>query len=107
MDLNLTTETVKTITEKPLTNNMEIWKFKVENIIEMPKEAKIITVQQQDSFNTCIWAIVDPEAEREKRMFSVIGTGEDFDPTKRKYIGTWKDSIFVWHLFEIIDFPIK
>ena len=81
----------------------QIWKFKVDNVIEMPKGAEILTVQMQDSFNEFIWALVDFENETEKRMFEIIGTGNKFDDTNKKYIGTWQDSMFVWHLFEVIN----
>ena len=82
----------------------QIWKFKVENVIEMPKGAEILAVQLQDSFNACIWAKVDPEEEeREKRRFEVIGTGHNFYDTNKKYLATWQDGMFVWHLFEIIN----
>lgn len=81
----------------------QIWKFTVENVIEMPKGAEILTVQIQDSFNTCIWALVDPEEETEKRVFEVVGTGHKFDNANKKYIGTWQISMFVWHLFEVIN----
>lgn len=80
----------------------QIWKFKVDNVIEMPKGAEILTVQLQDSFNACIWAVVDPENETENRIFEVVGTGHKFDDTNKKYIGTWQDCMFVWHLFEVV-----
>jgi hypothetical protein len=79
----------------------QIWKYQVENLIEMPKEAEILTVKVQDSFNVCIWAKVDPEKETEIRAFEVIGTGHPFDDTNKEYIGTYLDGPFVWHLFEI------
>jgi hypothetical protein len=79
----------------------QIWKYQVENLIEMPKEAEILTVKVQDSFNVCIWAKVDPEKETEIRAFEVIGTGHPFDDTNKEYIGTYLDGTFVWHLFEI------
>jgi hypothetical protein len=81
----------------------QIWKYKVENIIEMPKGAEILTVQIQNGqmFNACIWAKVNPENELEKRQFVVIGTGHSFDDTNCEYIGTYQDGPFVWHLFEV------
>ena len=83
----------------------QIWKFKVENVIEMPKGAEILFVQIQNRqmFNACIWAKVNPENELEKRKFVVIGTGHSFDDTNMNYIGTYQDGPFVWHLFEIVN----
>ena len=78
----------------------QIWKYTVENIIEIPKGAEVLTVQMQGPFNPCIWVKVDPENELEKRQFVVIGTGQSFDDTNYEYIGTYQDGPLVWHLFE-------
>lgn len=85
----------------------QIWKFQVENVIEMPKGAEILTVQTQAmanryTFDPYIWAKVDPRNETEIRKFEVIGTGHQFDDTGKEYIGTYFDGPFVWHLFEIL-----
>jgi hypothetical protein len=81
----------------------QIWKYKVENVIEMPIDAEILSVQIQNGqmFNACIWAKVNPENELEKRQFVVIGTGHTFDDSDMEYIGTYQDGPFVWHLFEV------
>jgi hypothetical protein len=70
--------------------------------IEMPKLAKILTVQEQNGF-ICIWAIVNPEDERELRKFIALGTGWNF-PTLENfiYISTVQESGLVWHVFEIV-----
>lgn len=80
----------------------QIWKYSLENIIEMPKGAEILTIDIQNGqmFNAQMWVKVDTENEVEKRMFEVIGTGQNFDDTNRKYIGTYQDGPFVWHVFE-------
>jgi hypothetical protein len=80
----------------------QIWKYSLENVIEMPKGAEILTVDIQNGqmFNAQMWVKVDTENEMEKRMFEVIGTGQNFDDTNRRYIGTYQDGPFVWHVFE-------
>ena len=80
----------------------QIWKYSLENVIEMPKGAEILTVDIQNGqmFNAQMWVKVNTENEMEKRMFEVIGTGQNFDDTNRKYIGTYQDGPFVWHVFE-------
>lgn len=62
-----------------------IWKFSlqptVEHTILMPVGAEILSVQTQRN-TACIWALVDPTAEKEKRKFIIVGTGtgtEDCD----------------------------
>jgi hypothetical protein len=86
----------------------QIWKYTLNgmvNDIQMPMDAEILTVQLQDGqmFNACIWAKVNPENELEKRQFVVIGTGHSFDDTNHKYIGTYQEGFFVWHVFEIVN----
>jgi len=80
----------------------QIWKYSLENIIEMPKGAEILTIDIQNGqmFNAQMWVKVDTENEVEKRMFEVIGTGQNFDDTNKKYVGTYQDGPFVWHVFE-------
>jgi hypothetical protein len=81
----------------------QIRKYELENIIEMPKGAEILSVQIQNGemFNECIWAKVNPENELEKRQFELIGTGHKFDDTNKEYIGTYHNGPFVCHLFEV------
>lgn len=78
-----------------------IWKFStikdgfVDKFeIMMPKGAEILTVQQDQKNNhPTIWAMVDPNAELESRIFELHGTGtkihEDMG-IDRKYIGTYQ-----------------
>lgn len=83
-----------------------IYKFelKIDDVVkvEMPKGAKILTVQNQND-NVSLWALCDKDAEKEIRIFSVIGTGHDFNPVAMEYIGTFQTmgGAFVGHLFEI------
>lgn len=42
--------------------------------LELPKDAKILTVQVQREMPQ-LWAVVDPEAEKETRHFRLSGTG--------------------------------
>lgn len=80
----------------------QIWKYSLENVIEMPKGAEILTIDIQNGqmFNAQMWVKVDTENEVEKRMFEVIGTGQNFDDTNKKYVGTYQEGPFVWHVFE-------
>jgi hypothetical protein len=72
--------------------------------IEMPRGAKVLTVQVQDG-QPFIWAMVDPDNTfelTEHRSFCVIGTGFDFELERLAYIGTFQHVVAkeVWHLFE-------
>lgn len=69
----------------------QIWKFPINPnkvIIEMPKDAEILTIQSQYEI-PCIWALVDPDGEKELRHLEVYGTGHDIHydmGVERKYI---------------------
>lgn len=81
-----------------------IWKYTLDRVdlrwLEMPVGAKILHVAMQNGEVT-IWAVVLPNAEREKRAFRVVGTGNPFpDADKWAHIGTVFDGPFVWHVFE-------
>ncbi|HNH30443.1 MAG TPA: hypothetical protein PKU71_13570 [bacterium] len=89
-----------------------IWKFetpfKDKIIINMPKNAEILCVQQdQKTLKPCIWAMVEIENEVEERYFELFGTGHEIYTDMgvvRKYLGTYQyqNGEFVGHLFERI-----
>lgn len=70
--------------------------------LELPKGAKILTVQVQFE-KPQIWALVDPNADNEKRQFRMIGTGHEIKEKNLTYIGTFQmmGGHLVWHLFEV------
>lgn len=87
-----------------------IWKFEIDIIdkftLEMPNGAEIMTIQTQFE-KPCIWAIVEPSNELEKRHFEIKGTGHPFQEDaennrSRTYIGTFQlaSGQLVFHLFE-------
>lgn len=83
-----------------------IWKFQVRIedafTLEMPKGAKILSVQTQGN-TPCLWAMVDPQAEKQKRYFSVFGTGFPFEIGDHlTFVGTFQihGGSLVFHLFE-------
>jgi hypothetical protein len=80
-------------------------------IIEVPKDAKILSVQMQPhrvkGNLPTFWYEFDPsETELEKRRIIIVGTGNSFVLTKKMtYIGTLQDfnyltQILVWHIYE-------
>jgi hypothetical protein len=85
-----------------------IWKFELETTdnqeIEMPIGAEILTMQTQNEI-PCIWALVDPKAEKETRTFEIFGTGHPiyYDMgVSRNYISTYQlhGGTLVFHVFE-------
>lgn len=88
----------------------KILKYKLHIIsnmsLSMPKNARILTVQVQKGLLQ-IWVLVDTkETQEETREFSVVTTGEQFNPFNQDYvyIGTFQteNGNFVGHLFEIV-----
>jgi len=72
----------------------------------MPKDAEILTIQTQRD-KPYIWALVNPENEKELRHFEIYGTGHDINDEEginRKYINTFQlyNGSYVFHLFERI-----
>ncbi len=84
---------------------MVIWKFTFaisqQFVLEMPANAKILTVQAQREVGT-LWVLCDKDKRKEQRTFSVVGTGHEFEPVG-EYIGTFQQAggTLVWHLFEL------
>lgn len=75
-------------------------------VIQMPINAKILTVQTQYN-EPKLWVLVNPMAENfEERIIEIYGTGQPIEyPSgfeNRKYIGTYQlnEGKYVFHVFE-------
>lgn len=70
--------------------------------LDLPKGAQILKVDTDVDNEYCIWALVDPDAEKENRNFVIFMTGEGFIGDVN-YIGTFftMGKRLVCHLFEI------
>jgi len=88
--------------------NETIWKFELKadayTDISMPKGAHVLCVQEQGGV-PCIWAIVNPSAEKENRRFRVYGTGYPLEIqwNESDYVGTFQiaGGALVFHVFEV------
>ena len=82
-----------------------IWKFTIQPSCEiiMPVGAKLLDVQEQHG-EAQLWALVDPNAEKETRRFTFYGTGHDVSDDPGTYIGTFQlhGGGLVFHGFEHI-----
>ena len=99
---------------------MTIWKYKLRaerNEIDVPKGAAFLSVSSQpdgpevfpgaSGEDIVVYALVDPEAETEKRVLQVVGTGGHLEFRKVEcpammFLGTakLKGSIYMFHVFE-------
>src|SRR4051812_18868695 len=80
-----------------------IWKYEVgpRTVLEMPKGARILSLQVQDNAPK-IWALVDTNQMKVRRVFRVLPTGMEFDAAGLAYVGTFQldGGKAVFHLFE-------
>lgn len=83
----------------------KIWKYELHGlqstVFEMPRNARIVHVGMQGDV-ICLWALVNENAEKDRRVFRPFGTGHGI-PTIRgsyEYVGTVFDGPFVWHIME-------
>jgi hypothetical protein len=79
-----------------------IYKYEVDTIVTMPDKAEILTVQLQNG-RPWIWALVDISEQLVERNFNIVGTGWELEEFNSKYIATFQDGSYVWHVFEILD----
>lgn len=83
----------------------KIYKYQVpaSGWIEIPKGGQILDVRPQDGF-LCAWVMFAPnDRELNPTVWSkimVYGTGHDI-PMSAKYINTYFDDPFVWHVHEL------
>jgi hypothetical protein len=81
-----------------------IWKWAIglgETTVKIPVGAELLTIQEQYG-EPCLWALVDPSAEKEERFFRTYGSGHPVKDVPGKYVGTFqlKNGSFVFHVFE-------
>ena len=84
-----------------------IWKYPLEArdqyTLELPVDAKVLTVQDQGGLGPQLWALVDPNAPTTKRKFHVVGTGHDATRIgDSEYVATFQlpGLGLVFHVFE-------
>lgn len=83
---------------------MTIWKFPIRitdrQIIEIPVCNKIMHVGLDPRGDLCFWAEVQPDSERVKKMFYVVGTGGRIPGDSMGHLGSITMGPFVWHLYQ-------
>lgn len=80
-----------------------VWKFEFavndQVHVMMPKGAKVLHLEAvTEGKQIVVWALCDPNAEQEERVFYVRGTGHKVEDYLT-HVGTCV-SYFVWHVFE-------
>lgn len=79
-----------------------IWKYPISfcTTLDLPADARVLSVQIQGDSGLCLWALVDSDAPKRARRFQVFPTGGQAPPHDWPYIGTVQDGALVWHVFE-------
>ena len=83
---------------------MTVWKYTLHLIskqfIDIPKGAKPVHFATQGN-HICLWAEVDPNAEKEQREIDCFGTGFDIpDGYSKSHLGTVVlPNQTVWHYY--------
>lgn len=80
-----------------------IWKYPLMvtdcQTVRMPQGAEILSVADQRG-ELCVWALVDPDADLEDRMFYIFGTGNPVSEILPwQFVGSVQQNVFVWHVF--------
>lgn len=96
-----------------------VYKYEIakgkENIIDLPRGAKVLTFGFRNEDGAVIWCLIDPdEVILERRLFFLALTGlricfgfppfEAYTEDSLQFIGTAvKNDLLMYHLFEIVD----
>lgn len=85
-------------------NGKAVYKYRLKLVditeVDMPDGAEILCCQMQHD-TICLWALVDPKADRNYRAFAIYGTGHSIVHDTLTYIATVQQGPYVWHVFEI------
>lgn len=78
-----------------------IWKFQIETrmTLHLFDGWRVLHTEPQGGVPH-LWVEVDTEEPRQVVHFQVVGTGHPI-PYSARWLGTWQDPPFVWHLYRI------
>jgi len=82
-----------------------IWKFEVTKdcfAVLMPKDAELLSAQvqtNQSHAGVVLWACVDPTADPETRVVSLLPTGIPFEADFGEFVDTVQCGEIVYHVF--------
>jgi hypothetical protein len=70
--------------------------------ITLPSGATFVKVGLDPQGQICLWAIVDPELPVTREYIHIRGTGQPLTDLPTRYLGSFNDGPFVWHVFQQI-----
>lgn len=78
-----------------------IWKYPIipsPFTLELPDGAEILHIDIQ-VHRPFLWVLVDPSAPKRRYEFRIYGTGQEITLDNLRYIATFQQAGFVWHVF--------
>ncbi len=82
-----------------------IWKFPIkitDQIIQMPHGGEMVHVGLDPNGIPCVWARVNALHSLVERSLYVIGTGEEEPDGDNRYIGSFVQESYVWHVLPLL-----
>lgn len=80
-----------------------IWRFPLQieqrQLVHVPAGAVFLDVSVGEDSQPCVYALIDPDAQAEPSVVTVVTTGEEFDPDGMTYLGTFKIDWYVGHVW--------
>jgi len=85
----------------------QIWAFSIPSgssafQLEMPRGAQVVHIGIVKGVPS-ILARVKPDTETEIRRFALFGTADDIPADVGRYLGTFEDGGYIWHVFEWLE----
>ncbi len=74
---------------------------------DIPKGAVFLHCGSDPGYegNIALWFEVNPGAELERRTFHVFGTGHLIEDNGLQYLGTIRQNIYMWHIYQEMPSP--
>jgi len=75
--------------------------------IMLPNNAEILCVKMQDDVPQ-MWVLLDTkDIKKRMRSFVIVGTGEKRVIDNMKYIDTYEEGFYIWHVFEELNEQVR
>ena len=72
-----------------------------EQTLMVPDPARVRHVGLDPNGVACLWAEVDPDAERVAMQVRIVGTGGQVPQGSGEHIGSFLGGAYVWHVYAL------
>jgi hypothetical protein len=82
-----------------------IYKYNITNVngndyYTLPGPKRVLSAGTDPQGRPCFWAEVDPDGQEDNVLVGVYGTGIPLPPGEWRYVNTFNDGPFMWHVYE-------